>query len=266
MVGLNMKTGIIQIKVDPDPQKNIDQLLHYSQQTKEADIVVLPELWICPYDNGKIKESVRYQKQAMDALRTISARYHQILVGGTIVEKQGTHLYNTCFIYNDGQIIGSYRKTHLMEFHGRTTYQEKDVFSMGNQIVTFDTPWGKMGVVICYDIRFPELPRLLALQGIRVLFVPAAFNENVGKAHWNALMQTRAMENQIFVCAVNPAAYTYRSYTSYGRSLIADPFGRIQVQMKKNQRVHIEEIDLHKIDQIRQRMPFWNIRRNDLYK
>ena len=120
-----------------------------------------------------------------------------------------------------------------------------------------------MGILICYDIRFPEMARLLAQSGIQVLFLPAAFNQQVGTCHWKPLLQTRAMENEIFLVGVNPD-YSYNHYQAYGHSIIVDPFGTVIHESKEE--VEITEIDLNKIKTIRERMPFWSIRRTDLYE
>lgn len=122
-----------------------------------------------------------------------------------------------------------------------------------------------MGVLICYDIRFPEMTRRLAQAGAQIIFCPAAFNKQVTQAHWTPLFQTRAMENQVFMVGVNPAQYRFDNFESFGHSIITDPFGKIVYQMDEKEPVAIVDIDLNRIQQIRDRMPFWKIRRTDLY-
>lgn len=261
-----MKIAMIQVPVEEDIKKNISYVQSCIPQCKEADVIVLPEIWNCPYDNTCMKNSIEFQEEAKQVLQEVSKQCQAYVIGGTIAYQEGNNVYNRCLIYHKGTLVSSYSKMHLMTFHGRTTYTEKDVFTPGNQFTVIDSSFGKMGVVVCYDIRFPEETRILAKKGVQILFVPAAFNEQVGKAHWDILMRTRAMENEIFVVAVNPARYTHKGYTSYGHSMIVDPFGRIQYEMDEKSGVHVEEIDLHEIQKIRNRMPFWQVRRDDVYE
>ncbi len=257
-----MKIGMIQNEVNPNTQVNIDCVYTLSKQVANADVLVLPEMWTVPYANEAMKASAQYMDVACACLKRISQENHQLVIGGTIVEKEGSHLYNTCFIYRDGHFVAKYRKMHLMEFHAKKDYAEKDIFTPGDSIVTFD----QMGVCVCYDIRFPELARLLTIKGAQILFVPSAFNTRVGELHWAPILQTRAMENQIFVCGVNPAHYSYQGYEAYGHSMIVDPFGRIVDEMDGSEGVRMVEIDMSQIDKIRNRMPFWDVRRSDVYE
>lgn len=260
-----MKIAIIQNKVYPQFEKTLDHVKTLVNECKEADLLLFPELWNAPYENKAILDSEQYFEASVQFLSELSKEYHCIVVAGSMAERQGKALYNTCFIFENGKQVGAYRKMHLMEFHGRNTYTEKEIFTPGNQLFMLPTALGTLGVVICYDLRFPELPRLLAQSGIDILLVPAAFNQQVGKEHWQALVKTRAMENQIFVAAANPAQYTYQTYTAYGHSMIVDPFGHIIEKAGNRPAVIQAEIDLSQIKKIRHRMPFWDIRRTDVY-
>lgn len=257
---MDMKIALIQSHVDESVEKNIQNMAKQLKQCKEADVVVLPEMWTAPYENKAMKASAIFQQAAMTVLKEMSKQNHQRIIGGTIVEKAGSSLYNTCFVYDNGQCITSYRKMHLMHFHGRIDYTEADVFRSGNQFCVVD----HMGILVCYDIRFCEQARILAEHGAKILFVPAAFNQAVGKAHWDILCRTRALENEVFVCAVNPA-YAYQNYTSYGHSMIVDPNGQKIIEMDDKPGIAMADIDLSQIDRIRHRMPFWQIRRTDIY-
>ncbi len=257
---MDMKIALIQSYVDKDVAKNIENMAIQLSQCKEADIVLLPEMWTVPYENKAMKASIVYQSEAMDLLQKMSHQNHQRIIGGTMAEKAGSSIYNTCFVYDKGQLVTSYRKMHLMHFHGRIDYTEADVFRPGDQFCVVD----HMGILVCYDIRFCEQARILAQHGAKILFVPAAFNQAVGKAHWDILCRTRALENEVFLCAVNPA-YTYQNYTSYGHSMIVDPNGQKIMEMDEKPGIAMADIDLSQIDRIRQRMPFWQIRRTDLY-
>lgn len=262
-----MKIAMLQIQVQEDVKDNLNQVQSLAIQSRKegADILVLPEMWNCPYINEQIKKSVSSYDLCKELLQTLSDKLRCIIVGGTIAHKIEDKIYNECLIFDHGKLIASYAKTHLFEVHTKKDYQEKDVFTPGDHLQTFDTRWGKMGVLICYDIRFPEVARLLAIKGTRIIFCPAAFNKSVTLQHWIPLFQVRAMENQVFMVGVNPAHYQYDTFESYGHSIITDPFGKICYQMDEKEPYSITDIDLERIDSIRQRMPFWKIRRNDLY-
>ena len=146
----------------PEARQNLERVKKLAALSKEADILLLPELWNTPYDNQKILSSLDSFEEAFALLKDISRENHCILVGGTLAERQGSSVYNTSFVFQDGSLLGAYRKMHLMEFYGRNSYTEKEIFTPGNQMFTLQSPWGKLGIAICYDLRFPELPRLLA--------------------------------------------------------------------------------------------------------
>lgn len=136
----------------------------------------------------------------------------------------------------------------------------------GNHLQCFDTPWGKCGILLCYDIRFPEVSRILAQNGAQILFCPAAFNEQATKKHWKLFVQTRALENEVFLCGVAPAKYTYKNYTSGGHSMLVDGFGNIVVELNEEEACKVVDIHLKDIEKVRKRMPYWKVRRNDLYE
>lgn len=255
-----MKICMKQMMVYKDNSYNLDQLNHI----EDCDILVLPEMWNCPYYNDILKESYKWHDESLDKLKQVARQHHIWIVGGSICVKENDHLYNRCYILNDvGNVVCSYDKTHLFTFKN---YTEADVFTAGDHFQTFDTPWGTCGILLCYDIRFPEVSRILSKNGARILFCPAAFNEKVTKKHWSLFTQTRALENEVFVCGVAPAKYTYKNYTSGGHSMIVSPFGDIIEELSDNKESCVINIDLKQIQKAREQMPFWKIRRCDLYE
>lgn len=264
-----MKIGMIQIQVRDNLNENLKQAKALAKKCleKRADILIFPEIWNCPYTNDRIRQSTLYYDKCAELMRSISLTGQCLVVAGTLAHEVNQKIYNECLIYDHGEWIASYQKTHLFEIHtNHKDYQEKDVFTPGNSLCTFPTSWGKMGILICYDIRFPETARILAQEGAQILFCPAAFNKQATQTHWTPLFQTRAMENQVFMVGVNPARYQFENFESYGHSIITDPFGKILCQMDEKESVAVGDIDLSRIQQIRDRMPFWKIRRTDLYK
>lgn len=264
-----MKIAMIQPAVTEDTRENLKQVLQSLHEVSEqnADLAVLPELWNVPFINRKIREHSQDGIFLLQALQKAAVRENLWIVGGTFCWPESKKVYNRCFVIDpEGKIAASADKCHLLEVHtSRTTYRESDVFSAGESLCRFDTPWGQAGICICYDLRFPEMARLLSENSI-FLFAPAGFNEQVGKKHWKNLICTRAMENEVFVVAVNPQAKDYGSYSSYGHSIVADPDGQIVCEMAPDQPYAIVEIDPGMVEKIRSRSPYWNLRRQDLYR
>lgn len=264
-----MKVGIIQVKVDVDVSKSIEFVDKMIQKCKDdgAEIIILPEMWNIPYHNELIKDSIKYHQTCFDLLKYASYKHDVIIVGGTIARVEDGRIYNSCHIFDAGKHICTYDKIHLFEVHTSSgiSYQEKDVFTKGDKIKTFDTKFGKFGILVCYDIRFPEVSRILAQNGAKVIFCPAAFNKTVGQIHWQPLLQTRAMENQVFIVGINPQNYEHKTFKSYGHSMIVDPFGKVLVDADQEDYV-VYDINLDEVDKIRKQMPFWQIRRTDIYE
>lgn len=266
--GSKMKIALIQNEVFPSFSKTFEHIKSLITQavSQKPDVILLGELWNTPYDNDMIVQATSYQDTCLTYLQQISQDYHLLMVGGSIPFLDKGHIYNRCFIFDHGHLMEQYDKTHLLEVHTHQHhYQEKDVFSKGDHLSLISYQNQKIGIEICYDIRFPECSRILTEKGAQIIFCPAAFNASVGPIHWRSLLQTRAMENQVFMVGVSPSQYTYEAYTSYGHSMIVDPFGKVIIEMDEKPGFQIFDIDVSKVESTRKRMPFWSIRRTDLY-
>ena len=243
--------------IEPETTDDIEEnIRRLDSLISDADFVVLPELWNCPYDNELIKKAFSYESQSYDAMKSAAAHHHVWLAGTIPYDHK-----NMAFVFDSsGQEVARYAKTHLMEVYtDKNCYRESDVFVSGSDLCTFETPWGKFGLITCYDVRFPEMARLLAINGISCLLVCAAFNEAVGAVQWDALIRARAIENEMFVLACD-ARYSWKKYSGFGHSLAVDPFGRIV-----HEGAGIFSIDMNEVNRIRNRMPVWDVRRSDLY-
>jgi len=161
-----------------------------------------------------------------------------------------------------------YRKIHLFDADvpGKITFRESEVFKAGDRITSFATEFGRVGLAICYDIRFPELFRLLLNDNVEMVIVPAAFNAITGRAHWQTLFQSRAIDNQVFMVGVSPSSDSAGSYTIYGHSLVVDPWGEIICDAGSEEAVSVVTIDLSKIQKVRGEFPFLTHRLSDLYR
>jgi predicted amidohydrolase len=160
------------------------------------------------------------------------------------------------------------KKAHLfdVELKEGLVFRESDVLSRGDGITVVDTGFGRIGVAICYDIRFPEVARIMALQGAKVMVVPAAFNMITGPAHWEVTLRTRALDNQLYVAGAAPARDEQASYVAYGHSMLVDPWGRVVESLDEKEGIIIAEIDQDRLEQVRNELPLLKHRRTDLYE
>ena len=256
----SLKLQLIELETTGDVQENIRRM--QNAVNEKAQFVLLPELWNCPYDNAEIRKAAVFGEACHQAMAE-AARKNKVWLAGSIPwqDPADGRIYNMAFVFDaDGSEVCRYAKTHLMEVHTpHSHYSEAEVFTPGDRFETFETPWGKMGILVCYDIRFPEPARILGDAGIRLLLLPAAFNEAVGRKHWQPLLRARAIENQIFVAGCNPD-YAWGKYKAWGHSLVVSPDGVILQEGSG-----MVTLDLSETDRIRQRMPYRKIRRRDLY-
>ena len=171
----------------------------------------------------------------------------------------------TCWVLDDqGREVGRYDKIHLFDAEvgdAQGRYMESDTFEPGDAVVVVDTPVGRLGLTICYDLRFPELYRALAREGAQWITVPSAFTYRTGEAHWEPLLRARAIENQVWVCAVNQGGQNSSKRRTWGRSMIIDPWGSVVAQVAEGEQVVFADIDLAQEDDLRQKMPVLQHRR-----
>ena len=268
-----MKVGIVQMPVVADKSANLayarEQVLALSKEG--AQIVVLPEMFCCPYDNRAFKEYAEpCGGKVWSFLRDLSRESHVYLVAGSFPEIENQRIYNTCFVFSpdSNSHIARHRKMHMFDIdvQGGQRFFESDTLSPGNDITVFDTPFGKCGVCICFDMRFPELTRLCALSGAQVLFIPAAFNMTTGPAHWELTLRARALDNQIFTVACAPSRDLNASYVSYANSMVCSPWGDVLYRAEEAPASFICELDMNETERIRAQLPLLSARRTDLYK
>jgi predicted amidohydrolase len=226
-----------------------------------ADVVVLPEKW------NAIGSAETLHAAAEDltggesvAAMAAWARGHGItLVGGSITERREGRekLSNTCVVFDtEGEIAAVYRKIHLFDVEvGGHVYRESEAEEPGGEPVVAELEGWPIGLSVCYDVRFPELYRILALEGALLVTVPAHFTLYTGKDHWNVLLRARAIENQLYVAAAAQIGETQPGKLSYGRSLIADPWGVVVAQAPDEEGVIAAELDRARLEDVRRRLP-----------
>ena len=261
----------VQMRVTRDKAENIAAACRLIRRAAEqgAEFVMLPEMFCCPYENSAFRPYGEEQDgPAQRALSALAAALGIWIVGGSIPELEENRVYNTSFVYDSaGRQVARHRKMHLFDIsvEGGQTFRESDTLSPGGEITVFDTPWGKMGLCICFDLRFEELARLMALRGARVIFVPAAFNMTTGPAHWELLFRQRAVDNQLFTVGTSPARSESETYVAWGHSIVCDPWGSVLHQCGAEEEISITSLDLHRVESVRRQLPILRARREDIY-
>ena len=268
-----IKTAILQTHVYKEKSRNIAEIaeLLAAPELKGIDLAVLPEMFCCPYGNEYFPEYAESEggdtwKQCSD----LAEKYGIYLVAGSMPERdEEGHIYNTSYVFDrTGKQIGKHRKMHLFDIDvkGGQYFKESDTLTPGDQVTVFDTEFGRIGLCICYDLRFPELARLMVDQGAQIMIVPAAFNMTTGPLHWELLFRQRAVDNQVYTIGVAPARDMNAGYHSWGHSIVADPWGKVLMEMDEKPDVKIVELDLGEVSRVREELPLLKHRRKDLYK
>ncbi len=270
-----LKIALCQMQVQKEKKKNIKKAIEMLTKSKKenCNIAILPEMFNCPYENKCFKpygEIINEENggETVKAIKKAAEDLDLYIVAGSIPEIEGDKIYNTSMVFdNKGVLIAKHRKVHLFDIDvkGGVTFKESDTLAAGNKITLFNTPWGKLGVMICYDIRFPELSRIMAVKGAKVIFTPAAFNMTTGPAHWDTLFKGRALDNQVYMVGVAPARDENSNYVSYGNSLIASPWGNILAKLDAKEDILFSEIDLDYESKIREELPLLKHIRKDIY-
>ncbi len=266
-----MKLSLLQMKTMATPEENIGKIKAMLKKAKAAgaDMAVLPEMCCCPYENSAfVKYAMERDSAFLQEIAETAKELGLYIVAGSIPLASDGKIYNASFVYNNkGEYVCAHRKTHLFDINvpGGQYFMESDTFTAGRDVTTFDTPWGKFGLIICYDIRFPELSRLLALEGVQAIIVPAAFNMTTGPAHWELSFRMRALDNQVFMAGCAPARDMASSYHAWGHSIVTDPWGSVVEQLDEREGILTVELDFEKVETVREQLPLLKHRRTDLY-
>ena len=267
-----IKLALCQMNVIDDKEENLKKAsLMITRASKKADFIILPEMFNCPYSNEKFIEYGEEEKDShtLNKISKLARENNICILAGSIPEKENDKLFNTSYLFNrNGEIIAKHRKMHLFDIDvkDKITFKESDVLTAGNEFTIADTEFGKMGIGICYDIRFPELARIMVENGALLLIYPGAFNMTTGPAHWQLLFRSRALDNQVYCIGVAPALNKDASYHSYGHSIVASPWGEVLAEACQNEETIFCEIDLDEIKKVREELPLLKNKRKDLYE
>ncbi len=241
-------------------EANLEKISGYLETlaSENVSLAVLPEMFSCSFDNENLKEHSGSTPKIIETLSALALNY-RMAIAGTLPELEEDRLFNTMvFIDADGKIKGKYKKLHLFRLTGEHLF-----YSGGSEIVTVDSTLGRIGLMTCYDLRFPELARSLFLKGAQLIVVSAQWPEP-RKEHWETLIKARAVENQLFMVCSNRTG-SEAGLLFPGMSMIADPMGRILTHAGSDESCAFEEIDPEVIQTIRTLIPCMTDRRPEVY-
>jgi deaminated glutathione amidase len=269
-----IRVACVQMTSRADKAANLEtaERLVAQAASSGADIVVLPEKWNAIGD-AELYHATAEPLDGGESVAAMSewARRHGItLVGGSIAERREGRekLSNTSLVFDsDGEVVATYRKIHLFDVEvGGVVYRESEAEEPGDAAVVAEAEDWKIGLTVCYDIRFPELYRILALDGAQLVTVPAHFTTPTGKDHWHVLLRARAIENQLYVAAAAQIGETLPGKPAYGRSLIVDPWGLVVAQAPDEETVITAELDRAHLEDIRAKLPSLANRQSNAYR
>ncbi|MDQ3386733.1 MAG: carbon-nitrogen hydrolase family protein [Actinomycetota bacterium] len=272
MNGRKMVVAAIQMSSTPSKQDNFVAAEHLIRAAVDsgAELVALPELWSCHGLDSIYHENAEpIPGPTTGFLGDLARELGIYILGGSILESvpDTTKLHNTSVFFGpDGELSAVYRKIHLFDVKASDrSYLESKIIEPGERIVTAKAGVATLGLSVCYDVRFPELYRLLALRGAEIMTVPAAFTLQTGKDHWELLLRARAVENQPFVIA--PAQWGRKAdgRWTYGRSTIVDPWGTVLATCPDRDGLALATLDLDALDRLREDFPALKNRRPETY-
>lgn len=244
-------------------QGDVDANLTYVREAlhrvaaQGVNLAVLPEMWSSGFAYRDLNRLALRTEEIVAELLELSARLKLVIVG-SMPEPHGDKVFNTVYVIDNGKLAGKYRKIHLFSLLG-----EDRAFSGGDSWLLAETSIGMVGVIICYDLRFPELTRRLAVEGAQVICVPAQWPKP-RQEHWRTLLRARAIENQLFVVACNTCG-TVGKLDFFGMSMIIDPKGDLLAEGGESEGELVAELDLQAMNDWRAQIPCFNDRRPECY-
>ena len=267
-----MKVAAVQMSSTPDKRQNFEtaEALMREAASEGAELLALPELWSCHGLDEVYRENAeQIPGPTTEFLGSLARELGVYVLGGSILESEPgkRKLHNTSTFFDpSGSLTAVYRKVHLFDVKAPDReYLESKTIAPGGEIVTTKAGVATLGLSVCYDLRFPELYRMLTLDGAEILAVPAAFTLQTGKDHWELLLRARAVENQAFVIA--PAQWGRKAdgRWTYGRSMIVDPWGTVLATCPDRDGFALATLDLDYLDLFRRNFPALTNRRPEVY-
>ena len=260
----NLKVACIQTNSKSDPNINIREVssLIRAARSNGAELITTPEVVGMLEPNREKALNKAQPENYHGVLREFRALSRDLaiwlLIGSISIKLSNGKLANRSFLINpDGQIIARYTKIHMfdVEVNDGSIYRESATYQPGTSACLARTPWGLVGLTICYDIRFPALYRDLAKAGAKIIFIPSAFTEVTGEAHWHILQRARAIENGCFIVSAAQTGMHEQNRKTFGHSIIIDPWGNILADADKDVGFITADLDLNLVDEVRKKIP-----------
>lgn len=255
-----LSLALLQMPVQAEKAANllcVEQMLHDAKKAG-ADMAILPEMWNVPYQTDLFPHYAEEEGGATyQAMAHWAKTLDMVLIGGSIPEKDGDRTYSTAYAFDrTGELLTKHRKWHLfdIDIHGGQYFKESDTLSAGDGATIFDALGWRIGLGICFDVRFPMQAEAMATAGAELLIYPAAFNPTTGPLHWDLLFRARAVDCQAWSIGVAQAC-TEGTYQSWGHSLVVDPWGKIQQQADQSPMLLMVTVDKETVYQVRQQIP-----------
>ena len=260
----NLKVACIQTNSNSDPNINIREVssLIRAARSNGAELITTPEVVGMLEPNREKALNKAQPENYHGVLREFRALSRDLaiwlLIGSISIKLSNGKLANRSFLINpDGQIIARYTKIHMfdVEVNDGSIYRESATYQPGTSACLARTPWGLVGLTVCYDIRFPALYRDLAKAGAKIIFIPSAFTEVTGEAHWHILQRARAIENGCFIVSAAQTGMHEQNRKTFGHSIIVDPWGNILADADKDVGFITADLDLNLVDEVRKKIP-----------
>ena len=260
------RVAAIQMASGPNVSANLTEAGRLVSRAVDAgaELVVLPEnfamMGMTEEDKLGIKET-EGEGNIQNFVSELAKKHRVWIVAGTIpiAANDDQHVRSSCLVYNElGEQQARYDKVHLFDVHleeNRETYDESTTIEAGDNTVVIDTPFGKLGLAICYDLRFPELFRRMVDDGVQLIAIPSAFTAITGKAHWETLVKARAIENLCYIIAADQGGYHINSRATHGDSMIVDPWGSVLDRLPNGSGYVLADIDLSMVENTRRNFP-----------
>ncbi|XP_040070608.1 omega-amidase NIT2-like [Ixodes scapularis] len=266
------RLALLQLAVTPNISRNLERT---SERIKEAaaagaKIVCLPEYFSFPCEPKYItKYAEPIPGKTSEMLSSWASKNQVYLVGRTMSESENDKTYNTCLAYGpDGSLLAKHRKVHLYAANVsmKFSFSETSFLTPGDEVTTFDTPFCRVGLGVCYDMAFPSFGELYERLGCKLLVYPGAFSMYNGPLYWELYPRSRATDNQVYVASVSPSRDKAADYVVWGHSMLVDPTGKVVRSAGAGEEIVLADVDIDYLDLVRNQMSRVKHRRNDLYK
>ena len=254
-----MKVCLIQNCPGINKEQNFEKILSLIPN-KQIDILIFPECFNSPYGLDFFKvfaEKLQKGEKTYDFIDELSTKLNETyIIAGSIPELDNNIIYNTSTVWKKGKIIAKYRKNNLFDNKiPNVEFKESDIISPGNTLTIFDTEWGKIGLGICFDLRFNQIANLYSKADCKIIIYPASFTEHTGNLHWSILNRARAIDSQLFVLSCATSTNPNNKFRSYGHSMIVDPWGKILNELGSEDGYIYDEINMNTVNNMREVLP-----------